>query len=175
MFGFHLDLPEFLTTYRFFLRLDIGSSDGYFLECKGFQRTQDVIEICEVTSQKWGNASKGKVVITKLPGNAKSGNITLCNGLSNCRDFWNWFQKVEAGKWAKQREYISLTIYDQDTMPQAKFELAGAWPTSYKIADCNANSSEVAIEELEIAYEDFKRVEVTLIDKAKGMVNQVFN
>ena len=152
--------PELLTGYHFFLRLDIGTndSDGYFLECQGFKRTQDVIEICEVTSQKWGSASKGKAVITKLPGNAKSGNITLRKGLSNSKDFWKWFEEIETGKWAKKREFISLSIYDQAATEQARFELAGAWATSYKIADFNANSHEIEIEELEIAFEEFKRV-----------------
>ncbi|MEH2298079.1 MAG: phage tail protein [Nostoc sp.] len=151
---------ELLTGYNFFLRLDIGTndSDGYFLECQGFKRTQDVIEICEVTSQKWGSASKGKAVITKVPGNAKSGNINLRKGLSNSKDFWKWFEEVETGKWAKKREFISLSIYDQAATEQARFELAGAWPTSYKIADFNANSHEIEIEELEIAFEEFKRV-----------------
>ena len=152
--------PELLTGYNFFLRLDIGKndSDGYFLECQGFKRTQDVIEICEVTSLKWGSASKGKAVITKLPGNAKSGNITLRRGLSNSKDFWKWFEEVETGKWAKKREFISLSIYDQAATEQARFDLFGAWPTSYKIADFNANSHEIEIEELEIAFEEFKRV-----------------
>ncbi|MCC5645352.1 phage tail protein [Nostoc sp. CHAB 5824] len=154
------EIPEFLTNYHFFLRLDIGAndSDSYFLECQGFKRTQDVIEICEVTSQKWGSASKGKAVITKLPGNAKSGNITLRKGLNSSKDFWKWFEEAEAGKWAKKREFISLSIYDQSAKEKARFELAGAWPTSYKIADVNANSHEIEIEELEIAFEEFKRV-----------------
>ncbi len=154
-------IPEILSNYRFFLRLDIGQndSDGYFLECQGFKRTQEVIEICEVTSQKWGTASKGKAVRTKLPGNAKSGNITLRKGLSASKDLWKWFEDVETGKWAEKREFISLSIYDQASKKEARFELAGAWPTSYKIADVNANSHEIEIEELEIAFEEFQRTQ----------------
>ncbi|WP_392533607.1 phage tail protein [Nostoc sp. C117] len=170
---------EILTNYRFFLRLDIIENDSelYFLECQGFKRTQDVIEICEVTSQKWGNASKGKTVITKLPGNAKSSNITLRKGLTKSRDMWKWFEKVEEGKWAKKREFISLSIYDQTATEQARFELAGAWPTSYKIADFNANSHEIEIEELEIAFEEFQRVEASgsWLDLAMQAGRKVFD
>ncbi|MHC5826895.1 MAG: phage tail protein, partial [Nostoc sp.] len=72
--------------------------------------------------------------------------------------FWNWFQAVQDGKWASQRKNASLTIYDQAATEQARFELAGAWPASYKISDVSARSTEIEIEEVEIAFEEFKRV-----------------
>ncbi|MBW4616345.1 MAG: phage tail protein [Desmonostoc vinosum HA7617-LM4] len=152
---------ELLTSYRFFLRLGIGGgeNDCYFLECQGFKRTQDVIEICEVTSQKRQGGSKGLPVRTKLPSNSKSGNITLRQGLSSSKNFWKWFEDVEKGQWAKQRQFISLSIYDQKSKKEVRFELAGAWPTSYKIADVSAKSNEIEIEELEIAFEEFKRTQ----------------
>ncbi|MEH2118620.1 phage tail protein [Nostoc sp.] len=156
---------EFLTKYRFFVGLNLGwnDSDTYFLECQGFTRTQDVIEICEVTSQKWGDASKGKPVITKLPGNAKSGNIILRKGLTTYASWWKWFEEVETGKWKEQRKNIYLSIYNQEGKERARFELNGAWPTSYKISDFDATSHEIEIEEIEIAFEEFKRDDPSLM------------
>lgn len=152
---------EILTAHRFYLELKLDDSqeqaDGTFLECQGFKRTQDAIEICEVTPNKWGKAQKGQVVRTKLPGNVKSGNLTLRRGITSSIALWNWFQKVQDGKWADQRKNASLTIYDQAGQEQARFELAGAWPTSYKIADVNARSTDIEIEEVEVAFEEFKR------------------
>lgn len=153
---------EILTAHRFYLGLNLDGQQGpdaYFLECQGFTRTQDVIEICEVTSQSLGNGqSKGLPVRTKIPGNVKSGNITLRRGMTNSVDFWNWFDKVQAGKWANQRKLVSLSIYNQASEEVARFELAGAWPARYKIADVNARSTEIEIEEVEVAFEEFKRV-----------------
>ena len=153
---------EILTPHRFYLALKLDNStepvDGIFLECQGFQRTQEAIEICEVTPNKWGSAKKGLVVRTKLPGNVKSGNLTLRRGMTFSMAFWNWFQAVQDGKWASQRKNASLTIYDQAAKEQARFELAGAWPASYKIADVSARSTEIEIEEVEVAFEEFKRV-----------------
>ncbi len=152
---------EILTPHRFYLKLQLDGSneqvDGIFLECQGFKRTQDPIEICEVTPNKWGTAKKGLVVRTKLPGNVKSGNITLRRGMTSSMALWNWFQSVQLGNWAKQRRNASLTIYNQAGEPQAMFNLAGAWPASYKIADVNARSTDIEIEELEIAFEEFER------------------
>ena len=158
-------MPEFeiLTSHRFYLELKLDNSsepvDGIFLECQGFKQTQEVIEICEVTSNKWGKAKQGLAVRTKIPGNVKSGNLTLRRGMTLSMTFWNWFQAVQDGKWATQRKNASLTIYNQAAETQARFDLAGAWPASYKIADVNARSTEIEIEEVEVAFEEFKRVQ----------------
>lgn len=156
--------PEILTAHRFYLELSLKDPqdqvDGIFLECQGFKRTQDPIEICEVTPQQWGNAKKGRVVRTKLPGNVKSGNLILRRGMTSSIALWDWFQAVQAGDWANQRKNASLTIYDQAAKPQARFELVGAWPTSYKLTDVNARSTDIEIEEVEVAFEEFKRVKV---------------
>ncbi len=152
---------EILTAHKFYLELSLDGSneqvDAIFLECQGFQRTQEVIEICEVTPNKWGKASKGQVVRTKLPGNVKSGNLTLRRGMTNSITFWKWFQSVQDGNWATQRKNASLTIYDQAGQPQAKFNLKAAWPASYKLADVNARSTDIEIEEIEVAFEGFER------------------
>ena len=107
-------LPEILTASRFYLELSLGGSDGsdcYFLECRGFQQTQAPIEICEVTNVRGGSGQQ--VVRTKLPGNIKSGNITLRHGMTSSKALWDWFKSIQDGKWGEQRkESMSLTIYN---------------------------------------------------------------
>jgi phage tail-like protein len=154
---------EIFTAHRFYLELTLDGQkdvDAHFLECQGFKRTQDAIEICEVTSQTWGSTgqSKGLPVRTKIPSNVKSGNLTLRRGMTNSIDFWNWFEDVQNGNWASKRKLASLTIYSQSHDELARFELAGVWPSSYKIADVNVRSTEIEIEEIEVAFEEFKRV-----------------
>lgn len=154
---------EILAAHRFYLGLELDGSydsvDGIFLECRGFQRTQEVIEICEVTAQQWGQGqSKGRVVRTKLPGNVKNGNLTLRRGMTFSVTFWKWFKQIQDGNWGKQRKDASLVIYDQTSVEIARFNLFRAWPTSYKITDVNARSGEIEVEEIEIAYEEFERV-----------------
>ena len=101
---------EILTTNRFYLELKLDGSvepvDAYFMECQGFKRTQEVIEVCEVTPQKWGKAgtTAGRVVRTKVPGNVKSNNLILRRGMTSSITVWNWFNEVEQGGWAKQRK-----------------------------------------------------------------------
>ncbi|MEH1841116.1 MAG: phage tail protein [Nostoc sp.] len=155
--------PIFFTGANFSVGLKLdGSSDlidAIFLECQGFNYSQDVIEFSEVTSGRWGKAKKGQVVQTKLPGNAKSGNLTLLRGMTSSMALWNWFELTQDGNWAKQRKNALITIYD-DGKPQARFELTAAWPTRYKFSDVKSDSQQLEIEEVEVAYEGFKRVKI---------------
>ena len=156
---------EILTANRFYLELKLDNSnekvDGIFLECQGLKRSQDAIEICEVTPNTWGKDSKNKgaVVRTKIPGNVKSGNMTLRRGMTCSVTLWNWFEAVQEGKWSTQRRDADLSIYDQAGKVQARFRLGGVWPTSYKVADLSARATTIEIEEMEIAFETFKRVD----------------
>jgi phage tail-like protein len=155
------NFPEILTTCRFYLELKLDGSqepvDAYFMDCKGFKRTQEVIEACEVTPQKWGKAKSGQVVRTKVPGNVKSNNLVLRRGLTCSATFWKWFEAVQAGQWREKRMNGSLTVYDQAGTIQARFEFQGAWPTSYTLTDLSSSSNELEIEEVEVAFEEFTR------------------
>ena len=154
---------EILTASRFYLELKLDGSndalDGVFMDCKGFKHTQEIVEVCEVTPDKWSKATSGRVRRIKVPGNVKVNNIVLRRGMSSSQTLWQWFNKIQTGKWAEQRRSGSLTIYDQRSTVQARFEFEGAWPANYNISDLNAASNDYEIEELELACEGFKRVQ----------------
>ncbi|WP_218079689.1 phage tail protein [Anthocerotibacter panamensis] len=154
---------EILTACRFYVELTLDGStegvDGIFLDCKGFKRNQQIIEAVEVTPQKWGVATRGQVVRTKLPGNVKSTNLTLRRGLTCSMTLWKWFDEVEKGHWGAQRRSGSLILYDQASKSQAHYNFRDAWPTGYTLTDLSASSTELEIEELELAVEDFVRVQ----------------
>ena len=159
-----MTFPEILTKARFYLelRLDgsVDSTDGYFMECSGFQRSQDVIEICEVTPQVWGKqgTSHGHIVRSKIPGNSAYTNITIKRGLTVSTAFWEWMDTIGAGNWIDQRRNGALCIYNQAGDEQFRFEFTGAWPVSYKISDLDVTGADYNIEEVEIAVESLKRV-----------------
>ncbi|NER00583.1 MAG: phage tail protein [Cyanothece sp. SIO2G6] len=175
---------EILTSARFFVGIQLDGSkeaiDGYFMECQGFKQTQQVIEIAEVAPQSWGRnaqATKGRVVRTKIPGNLKTENITLRRGMTISMTMWNWFHAVSEGEWAGdsraysdagkssgrgkdkgQRYNGRLVIYDQGAIEQARFAFEGAWPISYKLSDLKAGANEFELEEVELAIDSFQRI-----------------
>lgn len=156
---------EILTTSRFYVELKLDGSqdpvDAYFKECKGFKYSQELIEIPEVAPLAWGAAKQGRVVITKMPGNIKLSNFTLVRSLRTSQTLWTWIKVVQEGNWAKQRRDGSLVIYKTSAKEGARFNFKRAWPVSYKFSDVKADGSDLGIEELEIACEEFERVTVT--------------
>lgn len=160
------DYPEILTKARFYLELTLDGSknsvDGYFMECSGFKATQEVIQIAEVTPQKWGKngQSTGRLVATKLPGTTSYSNITLRRGLTCSTVFWDWLSATGLGNWATQRRDGALVIYNQAAEEQFRFEFKRAWVTGYSISDLNVVGDDFEIEEIEIAIEELKRINV---------------
>ena len=159
--------PEIITKAKFYLELKleggVDSVDGVFMECAGFQRSQDVIEVTEVTPQVWGKDGKshGHVVRSKIPGNSSYTNMTLRRGLTISKTFWDWMDSISMGNWDEQRRNGSLGIYGQSGEKQLfRFEFTGAWPVSYKISDLDVKAAEHNIEEIELVVESLKRVEV---------------
>jgi phage tail-like protein len=155
---------EVLTSSRFYLELKMDGSDdridGYFMECSGFQRSQQMIEFSHVTPQKWGKdgTTSGRVVRTKVPGNSSCNNLVLKRGMTISTAVWDWFRAVERGNWATQRRDGDLVIYDQGAIEQARFRFLRAWPISYKISDVKAGNNDFEIEEIELAVDEFMRV-----------------
>jgi phage tail-like protein len=153
--------PTLLMASSFSISLQLDGSkdsvDGIFMGCDGFDFTQEVIQFKEVTNARWGKASKGRLRLTKLPGEALGGNITLRRGMSISMSMWKWFELVQEGNWFKQRKTASLTLHENGT-PQAVFEFTAAWPTRYRVGEMTTDSSDVELEEVEIAYEGFKRI-----------------
>lgn len=160
------DFPEILTTCRFYLELKLDGSkdsvDGYFMDCSGFKTAQEVIEVCEVTPQKWGKDgnSRGRVIRTKIPGNVTHTNLTLRRGLTVSMTLWNWLQAVQDGNWGEQRRDGSLVIYNQAAEEQFRFEFQGAWPVSYTISDVKATGGDLEVEEIEVTVEGLKRIDI---------------
>jgi phage tail-like protein len=155
------NFPEILTSCSFYIELKLDGSqepvDGYFLECKGFKVTQEVAEFCEVTPQRWGKAKYGQVFRTKIPGNLKANNIILRRGMTASATLWKWFDSVSEGNWGKQIRNGALNIYDQSREVKAIFQFRGAFPVSYIVSDLNSSSTDIEIEEMEIAVDKLIR------------------
>lgn len=155
--------PSLLMAAGFAITLQLDGSDdfldGVFKECDGFDFTQEVIQFREVTSERWGNADKGRPRLTKLPGNAVGGNLTLRRGMTISKSLWLWFSSVQKGNWFKQRRTILVTFH-QGSIPRVAFRFTEAWPTKYRIGEMKTDISDVEIEEIEIAYEGFERISI---------------
>lgn len=131
--------------FRYKVEID-GLTAGGFSEVTGFDASIDVIEYRE-----------GDKVQTplKLPGLKKYSNIVLKQGLMDSDVLYKWMATGFEGD--VERKTITITLLDITGSDAASWQVINAWPFKYTAPEFNATSSEVAIEQLEIAHEGMTR------------------
>jgi len=126
---------------------------GFFTECSGLGSENEVVEHKVVTE-------KGQEVVMKIPGRLKWENITLKRGITSSMDIWTWRKQVEDGKVEEARHDGSITMFDQELKPVARWEFKRGWPLKVTGPQPKSDSNEIGIEELTIAHEYITRVKV---------------
>lgn len=127
-----------------------GKLKGVFRECSAFGSENQVVI-------HQGSGPTGKQVTLKQPGNLTFPPITLKQGVTKDKQFWTWYEEVEQGKITNARKDGTITMYDDKGTAVAKWNFIKAWPSKIVAPSFDAGSNDVAIEELTIVYEDYKR------------------
>lgn len=92
-----------------------------------------------------------------IPGRMKFGRITLKRGLTGDNAAWKWRKEVEDGNVAGARTNGSIIMLDQDKKPVAQFDFENVWPLKVSGPAPNANSNDLAMEEIELVCERMTR------------------
>lgn len=129
-----------------------GQIVGAFRECSGLGSENEVVEYK-------ASGPNGEYIIKKVPGRMQWQNITLKRGITDAMDMWEWRKLVEQGKVDEARKNGSIVMFDQSGRENARWDFEAAWPSKITGPDANADSNEVAIEELEITHEGYTRVQ----------------
>ncbi len=128
-----------------------GQVSGAFRECTGLGSENDVVEYK-------ASGPKGEFVMKKVPGRMKWNDITLKRGITDTMDMWKWRQKVEEGKIEEARKNGSVVMFNQQGQEIARWDFVQAWPSKITGPTANAGTNDVAIEEMAITHEGYKRV-----------------
>jgi phage tail-like protein len=124
---------------------------GAFRECTGLGSENEVVEYK-------ASGPNGEQVIKKVPGRLKWNNITLKRGITDAMDMWEWRKLVEQGDMDNARKNGTITMFNLQGDPIAKWNFINAWPSKLTGPGANAANNEVAIEEMEITHEGYVRV-----------------
>ncbi len=100
---------------------------------------------------------KGNPGYYAVPGRMKFGRITLKRGLTDDMSAWRWRKEVEDGNITAARTNGSILMMDQNGAPMAEFNFENVWPLKVSGPSPNANSSELATEEVELICEKISR------------------
>jgi phage tail-like protein len=90
--------------------------------------------------------------VEKMPGIAKYGNVTMKRGVFvNDNSFWQWHQRIKMNT-IKGRTVV-IRLLDEAGAVTMQWTLSNAWPTKITSTDLKSDGNEVAVDTLEIAYE----------------------
>lgn len=138
-----------LITPRFIVKF--GSKlQGAFRECTVVSAEHEPAEY------KFAD-DKGQPGYYAIPGRMKFGRITLKRGLTDDMSAWNWRKEVEDGNIRSARTNGSILMCEQDGTPLAEYNFENAWPLKVSGPAPNANSNDIAMEEVEIICEKMWR------------------
>ena len=147
-----------LTKMNFLVTVDSVNGIAAFSEVTGVEATVDVIEF------RQGNSNS--LAPVKIPGLVKHGNVTLKFGYTRNNAFKDWLKECVTERRSKDaRANVTIELINiQESSPQQVVEstidntltwqLTNAWVCKYTAPDLNASTSEVAIESVELAYEE---------------------
>ena len=92
--------------------------------------------------------------LRKIPGIKKFTNIVLKRGITGDLSLWRWTQEVLDGK--VRRADGTIRLLDESREEVLRWSFVRGWPCRYSGPSLNAESSEVAIEVLEICHEGLR-------------------
>jgi phage tail-like protein len=105
----------------------------------------------EVSVVDYRSGSDRNPAPRKLPGEARYSNLILRRGLGRDLSLWNWMRETLNG--ATARRNIAIILLSESGTPVVRFLFRDAFPVKWTGPELNAQSSDVAIESLEIAHE----------------------
>ncbi len=134
--------------YRGFnFRVEIDSIDeAGFQECSGLDITTDSVDYREGTDPPH---------LRKLTGLNKYSPITLKRGVTDSETLWQWQQNIATG--TLDRRNVSIVLFDTLGEEKWRWNLRNAWPSKWTGPTFNAMNNDLAIETLEISYEELAK------------------
>ena len=124
---------------------DADSVDAGFSEVTGLDVGVEVIEY------RTGNSKVNEPI--KINGLTRVGDITLKRGVIGSLTLWEWFRDVSAGSPDAVRTVVIRLLSEDRSDTVMTWKLQRARPVRHVSGPLNAAGTEVAMEELVIAYE----------------------
>ena len=133
--------------FNFLVDLGTGNTDG---PQAGFQECSAIGMQLEVIEYRNGNDRSNEV--RKLTGLARADDVTLRRGIIGSLDLYQWIDELRNGQNATRTVTIHLQSEDHSQVVQS-WKLLRARIVKHTSGPLNAKGTDVAIEELTLAYE----------------------
>jgi phage tail-like protein len=131
------------SSFNFAVEID-GMLRMHFAEASGLDAQIDIVEHRE---------GGDNITTRKLPGMVKFSNIVLKWGMTDEKELYDWHRQWATGDQNAKRLSGSIVLYDRQRTEKKRWNFINAWPCKWTGPAFNAESSELAIETLELAHE----------------------
>ena len=134
--------------FNFLVDLGTGTTDGPqagFQECSEIAMSVDVIE--------YRNGNERENGVRKLTGLARYPDVTLRRGIIGSLDLYQWLNDIRDGNQAAYRTVRVQLVTEDHTSVVQEWKLLRARIIKHVSGPLNARGSDVAMEELTLAYE----------------------
>ena len=132
--------------FNFFVEIE-GILAGGFSDCTGLQVETEVQDYAEGGLNDYVHRFRGR---TKYPPLVLKHGLTMIDGL------WQWHQDV-AVNGQVDRKNGTIYLLNRMRIPVLWWDFKNAFPTKWTGPDLRANSSEVAIESVELSHQGLSR------------------
>jgi phage tail-like protein len=134
--------------FNFLVDLGTGDTDGPeagFAECSTISTGVDVIE--------YRNGNDKENNPRKLTGLGRVGDVTLKRGVIGSLGLYQWMDQVRNGDPAAMRTVVIQLVNEDRTAVVLTWKLLRARIVKYTTGPLNATGTDVAVEEMTLAYE----------------------
>lgn len=142
------------TTFNFRVELQYGEDgkpicDAEFSEVSGLE-----INLEPKTLREGGNNRRP----IHLVGPVSYSQLTLKRGMTKDFGLWEWFEEVQKSNGHGLRASGEIAMLAADgTTDQMRFTISGCLPIKLKVPNLIAKDGQIAVEEMQIAYESLSR------------------
>jgi phage tail-like protein len=134
--------------FNFLVDLGTGNTDG---ADAGFQELSGIG--MEVTVAEYRNGNEKENSVRKITGLNKSTDVTMKRGVIGSLTLYNWLNQIRNGDQSAYRNVVIQLQNEDHTAVVQEWKLLRARIIKHTSGPFNAKGSDVAMEELVIAYE----------------------
>ncbi len=134
--------------FNFLVDLGSGNTDG---PDAGFQEVSGIG--MEVTVSEYRNGNERENSVRKITGLNKVSDVTLKRGVIGSLSLYQWLDEIRSGRQDALRTVTVQLMSEDRTTPVQTWKLIRARITKHTSGPFNAKGTDVAMEELVLAYE----------------------
>lgn len=140
--------PRPFTTFNFKVSLEVEQGkvlcEAEFSDCDGLEMSME-----PKTIREGGN--NGRQI--HLAGPISYGQLSLKRGMTENFALWRWFEQVQQNRKLRASGRILMLSSDRGEQEDVRFNITGCLPVKLKAPTLNAKDGQIAIEEMQVAYE----------------------